>query len=165
MQASPDDLVIGGIDVVRDIQKVRGEAGEAIRLADGVGVVIAAQGKRQLEVRSNAPLVLPIESQTVYCYGFSRALRKVFNITDAVTVVEAQQVVALAVSDCSDAGGIICDVIAVEVDSELECVLADCFRIVVDDAILSHIATLRPNVEISPQRIKRIPAKAEPEGN
>src|ERR1700746_1427419 len=103
MQSCMDDLVVWGVDVMGNVEKISGESGETIRLTYRIRIVIAAQSQRDLEVWTNAPLVLSVKAQTIDCYRLCRADREVLGVTDSLSVVETRQVLPLAVADGANA--------------------------------------------------------------
>jgi hypothetical protein len=61
MESGIDDMIVRSVDVMGDVEEVSGQSGETVGLADRIRIVIAAQRQRDLQVGTNAPLVLPVK--------------------------------------------------------------------------------------------------------
>ena len=114
MQAGMDGLIVRSVDVVRDIEEVSSQSREAVGLTNRVGIMIPTQRQRDLQIGTDAPFILAVESQSIYCYGLRRTDREVLYVADSLSVVEPRQILSLTVPDGANARRVIRHIIAME---------------------------------------------------
>ena len=78
MQVGQNRLIVGLCGIVRDAIEGIAQAGETIRLADGIGVVFSAESQRDLQAWQDAPFILSIEAR-----GSTRAIGSVGRVAKA----------------------------------------------------------------------------------
>ena len=123
MNAGMDHLIVRSVTVVGNVEEVRGKAREAVGLADWIGVMIPAQRQRDLQIGTDAPFVLAVKANSIYCDGLRGTVREVLYIADSFSVVEARQILSLAIPDGANARRVIRHVIAMKVNSNLQRVI------------------------------------------
>jgi len=65
MESGANDLVVRDAGIVIDVEERTGQTGKTIGLANGIGVVLSAQGERELEAPPNGPFILRIKTEAV----------------------------------------------------------------------------------------------------
>ena len=65
--------------------------------------MIPAQRQRDLQIGTDAPFVLAVKANSIYCDGLRGTVREVLYIADSFSVVEARQILSLAIPDRANA--------------------------------------------------------------
>src|SRR5205085_7268612 len=140
-------LVIRRGYIVAQAGELAHQVGEAIVLANRVGIAIGADGHGQLQVRSHAPFILEVNSQAVDGQRVARFGGEVLNesiLVGAVqhTIVEIGEAGEINLRPREDGVAVIADVVAAIVPANLEHVVAASDGEIVNSLVLGDVASL-----------------------
>src|SRR5216683_8149266 len=150
------------------LSELGNELGKAIVLANLVGVAVCSQGNGQLESAVHLPFVLEIQSQAVVGNGQIVGTGKSLVQLASASGTNDPVIEITHISDPDSAAGKrpcrkAADVVAAEIDAELDTMSAPGPGEVIHDLILSNVASLRIIV-IGTTCIRQQRAAAETKG-
>src|ERR1700751_5029013 len=152
MLARDDRLVVRLVYVVRDIEKISAQPRKTIGLAHRIGEVFPSEREGQLQIRFHAPLVLPVEGQSVEGNWLAGLRRETLEIRPSDPIKEVRQSCALAGANGPNARIEIGNVIAPKAQPYLYGMTSLRDREIVDELVLSDVSPLRHDVKSSSER-------------